>query len=293
MPTAFLFTICVLIWGSTWFVITYQLGVVAPEVSVFYRFTLAAAISFAYCLLRKKKLKFAPRDHLWLALQGMMMFCLNYIFTYHSEKYVSSGLIAVTFTLMVYFNMFGMRLFYGQKIENKVIIGGTLGFIGIFCLFYNDVMAFKTDGMGLKGLFLGIIASVFASAGNLFAVKTRRRNLPVLESNSWGMLYGALLTGVICFINGSELNFSLDPKYIGGLLYLTVFGTIIAFGAYVTLIGRMGAEKSIFVGILTPVLALIISTLFEGFHWTAVTFLGVFLCLSGNAIALLKIKFKA
>ncbi|MBK9294235.1 MAG: DMT family transporter [Oligoflexia bacterium] len=286
MSTPFLFGLCVFIWGTTWFAITYQLGVVAPEVSVFYRFILAAAISFAYCVLRKKKLKFSKKEHFYLFGQGVFMFCLNYIFTYYAEKFVSSGLIAVTFTLMVYFNMVGMRLFFNQKIQKRVVFGGTLGFIGIVFLFYNEILNFKADGEGLKGLVLGVIAALFASGGNMFATKTRRLQLPILASNSWAMFYGSLTTGLICLLLGSRFGFSLEPKYLLSLGYLTILGTIVAFGAYIALVGRMGAEKAIFIGILTPVLALIISVLFESFSLSFQTFLGVVLCLVGNAIAL-------
>ncbi len=288
MNTLFLYSLVVLIWGSTWFVITYQLHAAAPEVSVFIRFFIASVVGFLICILKKKNLKFSMADHRWFLLQGLFMFCLNYILTYYSETFVSSGLIAVTFTLVLYFNMIGMGLLYHYKIDRPVIWGSVLGAFGIFCLFYREFGSFETHGRSLTGLAVGITASFFASMGNLVAIKVRKKNHGVLECNSWSMLYGSLLTALIALISGKSFHVAVTPSYIFSLLYLAVFGSIIAFFAYITLLGRIGADRASYSGIVTPVIALLLSTFFEGFHWEFLTFLGVFLSLLGNFLVLRK-----
>ncbi len=284
-----LYITCVLIWGSTWFAITYQLaGDVAPEVSVFYRFMLAALITFGACLLTSARMKFNFKDHLWFALQGLFMFCLNYIFTYISESMISSGLVAVTFTLMIYFNIIGMKVFFGQKAARSILLGAFFGGVGILCLFSTEILSFQSNPKAVQGLGIGIFASLLASLGNMASIRARRRNYPVMPSNAYGMFYGSVITGIICLVMGKHFPMHFSAPYLGSLLYLAFFGSFVAFGCYISLLGKIGPERASYVGILTPIIALVISTFFESFHWHVITFVGVAFSLLGNIIVLNK-----
>lgn len=286
MSSLTLYVACVLIWGSTWLVITFQLGHVPPAVSVAYRFALAAATLLSYCAVRGLTMRFSRRDHGWMALQGFLLFGTNYVLVYLSEAHISSGLTAVIFSSMVFWNILGMRYFYATPLRPATLAGATLGVLGVVLVFAPELTLFSTGGAGLRGLGYGLAATVSASLGNITATRNRRHGLPVVQQNAYGMLYGALLVALFAFVTGQAFVLEKSAPYLLSLAYLALFGSVLAFGGYLTLLGRIGADRAGYVTVAIPIVAVALSTLFEGFRWHPATLMGIALCVLGNVLVL-------
>jgi drug/metabolite transporter (DMT)-like permease len=286
MSNAVLYAITVLVWGSTWLAIEFQLGVVQPEVSIFYRYALASAVLFLWCKYRKLKLVFEVKYHLWFALLGLFLFCLNYILTYRAQIHITSALAAIIFSSMLWMNIGLARVLFGIRSSGRVIFGTILGIAGIVIIFAPEVEAVTlTDGM-FFGMLLALGGALSASSGNMVSQAAQKRALPVVQSNAWGMFYGALITGSVAFLSGHEFNFDATFTYIASLAYLAIFGSVIAFGAYLTLLGRIGAHKAGYATVMFPVVALLLSAAFEGLRLDASILGGTTLVLLGNLLVL-------
>jgi drug/metabolite transporter (DMT)-like permease len=286
-----LYLITILIWGSTWLVIKFQLGAVSPVVSVGWRFALAALMLLLYSLYRRRPLRFTARQHGWIALQGVLLFGLNYIGVYLSEQYLTSGLVAVVFSLVVFMNALGMRAFFGLPIRATAVLAATLGIAGVALIFGRELLALSSGGGALRGaqlrgLTLALAATVVASLGNMVATRNQRQRLPIMQVNAWSMFYGALFVIAVALAGGERLKFDLSWQYIASLLYLALFGSTLAFGAYLTLMGRIGADRAVYTAVAIPIVALLLSTAFEHLRWHAETFTGVAACIAGIALAL-------
>jgi drug/metabolite transporter (DMT)-like permease len=286
MNPTLLFAIATAIWGSTWLGIKFQLGDVAPQVSVAYRFALAAIVLGAACMASGRSLAFAPRAHRWFALQGMTMFGLNYIAVYEAERYVASGLVAVMFSTIVFMSPIGMRLAFGTPIRNRILLGGGLGVAGIVLLFLPELRAVGEGGDATFGIVYALVATLIAAGGNVVTVRMQRDALPVFPSTAWGMAYGALCSAVVATLAGVRWTFDTRLPYVASLAYLAIVGSVVAFGAYFLLLKRVGAATSSFVGVSTPVVAMVLSTAFEDYRWTWIAAAGVVLAVAGNVIAL-------
>jgi drug/metabolite transporter (DMT)-like permease len=281
-----LYTLTVLIWGSTWLAIEYQLGVVAPEISIVYRYALASGVLFLYCKIRKLRLLFNLKTHFWFALLGLFLFCLNYIFAYRAQVYITSALAAIVFSTMLWMNILLSRAVFGTRAGRRVLLGAFLGIAGIVVIFapqIDDVTA--GDGI-LLGSLLAMLGALSASCGNMTSQALQQRKLPVMQANAWGMLYGALITLVIARLQGLEFTFDATFTYITSLVYLAIFGSVVAFGAYLTLLGRIGAHRAGYATVMFPVVALILSLLFEGLALDLSIVLGTALVLLGNLLVL-------
>jgi drug/metabolite transporter (DMT)-like permease len=288
MSPLLLFLTASLIWGSTWIAITYQLGDIAPEASVAYRFGLAAGVLLLWCRLRGVSLRYTVREHVWMAVQGVLLFGVNYVLVYHSERFLASGLVAVVFSLIVFCNMIGMRLVFGQAVAGRTVLAGAMGVAGVALLFQPEIARFETGGTSATGLLLAVGATVVASCGNLAALRNHRAGLPVQASTGYGMLYGAAVIALWAWLTGVEFRFSTAPGYLASLAYLALFGSVLAFVSYLTLVGRMGADRAGYVGVVVPAVALLLSSLLEGYRWTPPAVAGLLLCLGGNVLVLLK-----
>jgi drug/metabolite transporter (DMT)-like permease len=288
MYNAFLYLITVLIWGSTWLAIKFQLGVVAPELSIAYRFGLAASILIVFSLVRRLPLRFDIKSHGFFILQGLLLFSLNYILVYLAEGYLTSGLVAIIFSLIIILNVIFGAIFLGNPIRTRVMIGAVLGLAGLAFVFWPELSSFSLSSQKILGMVLAFIATISASLGNVVSARNQRHDLPVVQTNAYGMLYGALFMLILAFFRGAQLEFDTSPGYILSLLYLAVFGSVIAFGSYLTLLGRIGLDRSAYVTVLFPVIALILSTFFEDLQWGMPQLLGVVLILIGNAVVLTK-----
>jgi len=284
----FLFVIPVLIWGSTWFAITFQLGEVDPLFSVSYRFFLAGVLLLLYCLLLGKSLKYSLKQHLWMALQGQLLFGLNYWMVYVSEYYLTSALVAIAFSLLIFLNIFFSAILLGDKIPRKIIYGAILGVSGTIIIFWPELQNYTGGDDTYVGIIYCGLSIVFASLGNITSAHNQKKNLPVIQTNAFGMLYGSLGMLTIALLSGKWFSFSTDPGYLISLAYLSIFGSIIAFSTYLTLIGRIGPAKGAYVIIVIPIIALLISTIFEDYILSTYSFAGIAMILLGNAVAMRK-----
>jgi drug/metabolite transporter (DMT)-like permease len=286
VPTAFIYALVVLIWGTTWFAIKFQLGVVAPEISLVYRFGLAAVCVFVYARMTGSPLRLSLRDHRMVAMQGATLFCLNYWMTYLSTQYLTSGLVAVFFTSIIFFNLVNARLIFGSPIERRVLLAAATGVLGVALLFLPELRAALRDPGILHGAALALGATYVASLGNMAAMRNTQGGLPVVTVNAYGLAYGTIGLAAISAIRGTPVDFDPRWPYVVSLLYLSLAGTSLAFGLYLALIRRIGAARASYTSVLFPVVALAVSTLFENYRWSIPAVIGLAVLVAGNALAL-------
>jgi len=286
MQGTFYYLLAVLIWGSTWYAIRFQLGVVDESVSLVYRFGLAAVLLICWCLLRGISLRFKRRDHLAMAAQGACLFSINYLLFYWCTGVITSGLVAVIFSTVIVMNIFNGAIFLKRSIQPLVLLAALIGLVGIVMVFWDEIQnaqgARQDDVLG--GLGIGLVATFFASLGNILSARNQSVGLPVVQTNAIGMAYGALIMTLYAWITGTTFTMDWSAPYVLSLLYLSVFGSIIAFGAYLTLVGQIGADRAAYATVLFPIVALFISSIFEGFQWTSLSITGVALVLMGNVL---------
>ena len=286
MQVPILYLTIVLIWGSTWIVIPYQLGDVANEMSVGYRFGLAALLLYAYAMLTRRTISL-PRDaYPFVFLQGTLLFSLNYFLVYYGTAYITTGLVAVVFSTIIVFNAIFERLFFRVEFEARVLIAALIGFSGIALIFWPEISEVSLQDDTVIGILFVLVATIIASLGNMTAVVNTGRALPLVAVNAHAMAWAGVTSVLIGLALGKDLDFSLSTSYLLSLTYLSLFGSAVAFGCYLALIRRIGAAKSAYSAVVFPIVALGISTLFEGYEWTAAAVLGIILTLVGNWLIL-------
>jgi drug/metabolite transporter (DMT)-like permease len=278
----------VLIWGSTWYAIVFQIGVVDPGVSLAYRYAIATVLAFAWCLLRGDKLRFEPRAHGYFVMLGLFLFGFNYLAAYHAQLYISSALNAIGFSAMIWMNIINARWFFGTTIAPRTYLGAGIGMAGIVIIFWPEVKVLSLSDKVVIGASLSVLGALIASFGNIVSQAAQRRRLPVMQTNAWGMFYGTLLNGGLAVIQGKPFNFDPSLAYVSSLLFLAVFGSVIAFGCYLTLLGRIGLERAGYASVMVPVVALILSATFEGLQLDGHILLGMALAIGGNVLILLR-----
>jgi drug/metabolite transporter (DMT)-like permease len=285
MSNSLLFLISTVVWGSTWLVILFQLGSVPTSASVGYRFLLAGGLLMAWCALRGESLRLPRVQWPWVALQGVLLFGLSYIFVYESERHITSGLVAVLNSAMLVFNLVGMRLCFDMPIERRSVLGAVLGLSGIVLVFWPE-LAVRGSASHWLGIGFGLTSAIIASAGNMVAQRNRLVGLPLLPNMAWSMLTGGTTALLVTVLLGLPLTFDPRPAYLVSLFYLAVLGSILAFACYLTLLGRIGAGRAVYVAISTPMLALLVSSVFEGFRLQPLTLAGLLLAVMGNVVML-------
>jgi drug/metabolite transporter (DMT)-like permease len=283
-----LYLLVVVIWGTTWIAIVMQQGVVSVTVSVFWRF-LVAALAMAVVLgLLGRLRKISLHDHLWCLLQGCCVFGFNFVCFYHAAAYISSGLESVIFSMAVLYNALNSMLFFRQRPHPNLLPAAALGIIGIVALFWHDLMATSMAPSLLTGIGLSALGTFGFSLGNMISTRHQRRGLEILSTNSYAMFYGALVMAGISLVNGDNFIPDLSARYLGSLFYLAIFGSVVGFGAYFTLIGRIGASRAAYSTLLFPLVALTLSTIYEGYVWHTNAVIGLLLILLGNLVMFAK-----
>jgi drug/metabolite transporter (DMT)-like permease len=276
--------ICAVIWGTTWYAITLQLGTVAPLASIVWRFGLAASLLFVGCLVFRMKLRLTRAQHLAALGQGLFAFSISYSFTYASEGLVASAIVAVTFASLTFINLVLFRVAAGQKAAAASWGGAVLGLVGVAVLSGGEVLGAGFDGRAALGVGLALIATTASAFGNFFAWKGQTHGSTAIPSTAWAMAYGTGLLALYGLATGVEFTIDPDLTYVGSLLYLSVFGSVIAFGLYFTIARTIGYAMASYISALTPPIAMLVSVLFEGaqFGWSALA--GLVLVLSGQAL---------
>jgi len=281
---AVLYITTVLIWGTTWIAISMQSGSVPVLVSVFYRFALAAGLLLVVLMLFGRLRRLSLRDHGFCVLQGMCVFGFNFCCFYTANAYINSGLESVLFSLATVFNALNGVVFFRQRLTRRLLLANLLGFIGILSLFWHDLMGAGMNADVLLGVGLSLLGTYGFSLGNMISVRHQARGLDLLSTNGYAMGYGALVMLALALVSGASFSILWTPAYIGSLLYLALFGSVIGFAAYFALIGRIGAGPAAYATVMFPLIALGMSTLFEEYQWTGSAVLGLVLILLGNAV---------
>ena len=284
--TIFLFISTLIVWGPTWYIIKFQLGIVDPMTSVFYRFFLSSIIILVFCVFKKINLRFSLKEHLLIAALGISLFNINYVFFYLSTVHLISGFVALCFSSILFMNVVNNIVFKHKYPKIMTIVGGLIGTLGLLFIFYGEIISFEFSKGTSIGILLGVLATYFASIGNLISEYTSKVKLNVVAVTGYGMLYGSVTLLIYLLVVGIDLNFDFSYRYIISLLYLSIFGSVFGFILYLSIIKNIGANDAAYVAIIMPLIALIISTIFEGLIWDMNLYIGAFLVLFGNILIL-------
>lgn len=286
---ALLYALVVVIWGTTWIAITLQQqSEISTTVAVFWRFFISAIVLFAFVVMSRKLQKLATQDHLFCMLQACCIFGFNFVCFYYAVQYISSGLEAVIFSMAVIFNTINAKLFFAQQISSRFYPAALFGLFGIIALFWHDVVGTTLNSNTLIGIGLCILGTYGFSLGNMISTRHQKHGLDIFTTNAYAMLYGSMLMALISWFKHDNFFPSMSGSSVSALLYLAIFGSVIGFTAYFYLVGRIGAGKAAYSTLLFPLVALVISTIWEGYHWQLNAVIGVILILCGNAIFFVK-----
>lgn len=279
----------VLIWGTTWIAIKLQLGDVAVQASIIYRFILAGAVLFTVLLLSRRLQKLDSRDHLFCLLQGCCLFSFNFYCFYSATGYISSGLASVIFSMATVMNVMNNRIWFGKRPTARTLAGSVVGLMGITLLFWPEITANGFNRDVLIGMGLGLLGVWLFSSGNMVSVRHQKKGLKTTSTNAWSIFYGVLVLMLVSLVQGVEFTFSAESQYLYSLLYLAIPGTVIAFTTYLMLVGRIGADKAAYSTVMFPAVALTVSTFYEGYQWTPLAGIGFCLVMMGNLLIFAKL----
>lgn len=284
---ALLYVLVVLIWGTTWIALKWQLGPVPIALSIAYRFGLAALVLLAWLAWRRQFVVPRGKAMGWVLAQGLCLFCLNFVCFLNASQTVASGLVAVVFSSAALWNALLARLVHGRAIARQVLAGGALGLSGLVLLFWPEISAGQASAVGLAWALAGTLCF---STGNLLSAALQGQGLKPVQTNAWGMAVGTSLLCAYALVTGVPWVFDASPRYVGALLYLAIPGSVIGFTAYLTLVGRLGPERAAYSTVLFPVVALNVSAWAEGYRWTAPALAGLLLVMAGNVLVFRKKK---
>jgi drug/metabolite transporter (DMT)-like permease len=281
-----LFAVCVLVWGTTWHAITYQIGHTAPEVGVALRFALAGVTVLVLCLVRRLPLRFSWRDHALLALQGVFLYGVSYVCVYHAERHLPSGLVAVGYSASPLIAGLGAQALFGVKVSHRFVWGGVLGLAGVALMFWPEFGKAAAGSSTALGALLTLASVLLSGVGSLAASRNRAHGLPFWPALSFGMLYGAAAAALVALLQGESFALPAVASWWFALLYLALAGSVLTFACFLTLQDRLGPGPTGSIGVMTPLLALVVSMAFEGFRPDLLTAIGAAMAVGGNALML-------
>ena len=279
----------ILFWGSSWFAIKFQLGIVPETISIAYRFYIASFILIIFCFFSKITFNLRLNQIKWITLQGFFLFSLNYYFIYLGTNFVKTGLVAVIFSTVSIFVLINGIIFFKEKINSNVLLGALIGICGLILIFNKELQLYAFNNELIIGIILCLIGTYFASIGMLISQRNHKNNIPLVQNNTLSMFIGATFVLVIASSTGNKIIFDFDIKYISSLFYLSIIGSVLGFGFYLKLLNNIGAGKASYVNVVTPILALFISTLYENYTWDILNSFGLILVIFGNIIIFRKI----
>ncbi len=283
---AFDFLVVSLIWGSTWLVIKDQISEVPPGWTVTWRFALASLGMFALALVRRESLRLDRKAMVLAALIGLFQFCANFQFVYRAEAYLTSGLVAVIYALLMVPNALLSRLFLKAPISGRFMAGSAVAIVGIALLLTNEARLAPAGTAVALGIALTLGGLLSASITNVMQAGETARRLPAVPLIAWAMVWGTAIDAVFSWVTSGPPQFDPRGAYWGGVAYLAMLGSVVTFPLYFNLIRTMGAGRAAYSGVLVPVIAMALSTLFEGYRWTGLAVAGSVLAMAGLVIAL-------
>ncbi|MDC0074673.1 DMT family transporter [Alphaproteobacteria bacterium] len=284
-----LYLITTIAWGSAFYFSKIQIGEIPIEWSIIYRFMIASAILFIIAVIKNKKILFNIYNHIYFFVFGLLLFSLHFFAVYKSTSYILSGLTAISFSTIVIFNVFFSIIFFKHKVNLSLIFGSLLGVTGVIFIFLNEFNNISITKFTIIGVFLGIIAAIIASLGNVLSEYFHKSNGNIIiQSTAWGMIYGIIIMLFITlFSNTGPPSIIFEFNYLGPLFYLGIFCTAIAFWSYISLLKSIGASRAGYAWIIAPLIALLISSIYESFNWNIYAILGIIFILMGNIFILL------
>ena len=282
------FIVFTAIWGSTWIVIRDQLGIVPAQWSVTYRFALAAAAMAAVARWKGHSLRLDRGGMIAALFIGGTQFCVNFNSVYLAERYITSGLVATVFALLLIPNSLLAWGFLGQKPTRRFFWAALVASAGIGLLFLHEVRAAPGRGSDIAvGLGLTIVGLLGASAANVYQAGKEARRHPLLALLAWSMIIGALFDAVIAFAVAGPPVFDPRPAYWIGVAYLSLAASVLCFSLYFPVVRKIGPGKAAYSSVIVPIIAMALSTGFEGYRWTTLSIAGAVLALGGMLLALL------
>ena len=276
-----LYASIIFVWSTSWLPLKWQVGVVAPEVSILWRFIIAASICMAVAYFRKSRLTFDFKAHFYFLLLGLFIFSTNFTLFYTAGQYVTSALLAVVFSTTSMVNILLTSVIYRTRPQLGQLIASATGLAGIALIFWPELQVSEVAFTALLLCFGGTLS--FCS-GNLLSAHIQKQGIGVLSANCWGMVYGCMWLASFALLRGNPFIIELTPLYIGSLLWLAILGSVVAFFSYLSLVGSLGAGKAGYATVVFPVFALLISTFFEAYQWTLPAIIGICLVLAGNLL---------
>ncbi|WP_379062913.1 DMT family transporter [Mesorhizobium sp. UC22_110] len=279
-----LYALTVVAWSLSWYAIEFQVGTVANEVNIVWRFAIATALMFGWVVLKRGRLRFALADHMRFVALGILMFSSNFLLFYYGAGYLVSGLLSVVFSLASVMNMMLGAVVMRERPSPRILLGGLTGFCGIALMFLPEIIGHDLGGGTLVGLAFCVAGTLSFCVGNVISAAGMRKGLPLVSMNAWGMFYGTLWSAILALLMGRTFTVVPTVAYFGSLLFLAVVSTIMGFAAYLTLLGRIGAARAGYATVLFPIFALLVSTVLEGYRWTAFAIVGLALVAIGNVL---------
>ncbi len=283
------FALVTLIWGSTWIVIKGQLGVVPPSWSVTYRFAVAAIAMFLFAAMRRERLWIEPRAMAFAAVLGVAQFALNFNFVYRAEQHITSGLVAVLFALLIVPNTLLGRAFLKTPLEGRFLAGAGIAIVGVGLMILHEYRAAAVGaGEVLLGTALTLAGVMSASTANVMQGTSIARAQSMVVMIAWAMAFGALADGSYAWITTGPPVIEPTPVYLGGVLYLGIIASAVTFPLYFNVIRAVGPGQAAWSSVLIPIIAIGFSTVFENYHWAALSITGGIVALIGLVIAVAK-----
>lgn len=287
--TAFFYVLTVLIWSTTWIAIKLQLGTVAPQASIVYRFALAGCVMLAFLVLTRRLQRIPLKHQPFIVLQALCLFSCNFLCFYAATGYIASGIVSVVFSAATVFNIVNGFVFLRRRTTPRVLLGAAFGVAGIAGLFWKTLTGASLDRATATGLALALLGTWFFSAGNLVSLRNQNHGLALASSNGYAMAYGAVIVSLVVLALGVPFSFDSSPTYVASLLYLAIPGSVIGFTTYLTVVRRLGPERAAYMTVLSPGIALTISVFFENYELEFPALVGMACILIGNILVLVKV----
>ena len=280
------FLLVALIWGSTWWVITGQVGEVPASWSVTWRFAMATPAMFLVAAMMGRSLKLGRAGHGLAFLVGVTQFCGNYNFVYRAEMHLTSGIVALMISLLLVPNAVLARVLLGQPILRRFAVGSAIAIVGIGLLLLNEARQGPPGGQVMLGIVFALVAMFCASVSNVIQANEVGQKLPMVSLLAWAMLYGTLCDAALALATAGPPVLPTDTAYWLGTAYLAVFGSVVTFPLYYTLIRQLGAGRAAYNGVVLVVIAMLFSTALEGYRWSLLAGAGALLAMAGLVVAL-------
>jgi drug/metabolite transporter (DMT)-like permease len=275
------------VWGSTWIVIRDQIGTVPPQWSVAYRFVLAAVAMALVAKWKGQSLKMDRGGLIAALVLGVTQFSVNFNSVYMAERFITSGVVATVFALLLIPNSLLAWAFLGQKPNARFLWAGLVAVAGVALLFIHELRSSPLTNREIAvGLAFTIAGLLGASSANVYQAGEEARRHPLLALLAWSMAIGALIDICLAFAVAGPPVFEARLGYWAGVIYLALFGSVLCFALYFPVVRKIGPGKAAYSSVLVPIIAMSLSTVFEDYRWSALAIAGAVLSLGGMLLAL-------